>query len=423
VKARLQLASVIAILCVSSPAFAAPVLVDAEKGVAVNLGVFLQPWFQLTAPAVTNGGSPDIGAPDGSGPSFDFFLRRVRLMAFGSVTKNLSFFIETDQPNFGKGGNFNTSMFIQDAFLTYTFSPAFRVDAGMLLVPFSRHTIEGAIGLHALDYHGDLIRLPAGKVWRDTGVQIRGLLLDDRLHYRLGVFEGVRNSAAPTVPIPPPAAGETAPTPLAPLNENGLPRITAQVRYNLVGTEGDFFLKGIYFSPTPLISIGLGVDYQPGAVYHDIPPGTGPTFGTLPGNSPQTAITPGDYVALSLDAFVEYPFSADDELIAKANLFYYGEGSSRITGTNALPNGGTGFFVEAGFRHGWIEPLAFLEYLRGDDNTLEIVAPHVGVNFWVTQHNFNLKADVGYRKTDTLRGATIETDEDILGTIQAQLYF
>lgn len=420
-KARLLLASVIAILSVSSPAFAAPVLVDAEKGVAVNLGVFLQPWFQLTAPAVTNGGSKGIGAPDGSGPSFDFFLRRVRLMAFGSVTKNLSFFVETDQPYFGRGGDFTTSMFIQDAFLTYTFSPAFRIDAGMLLVPFARHTIEGAIGLHALDYHGDLIRLPAGKVWRDTGVQIRGLLLGDHLHYRLGLFEGVRNSAAPTIAIPPAAPGETAPTPFEPLNDNGLPRVTAQVRYNLAGTEGDFFLKGIYFSPTPLISVGLGVDYQPGAVYQDIPPGT--AFATLPGNTPQTAITPGDYVALSLDAFVEYPFSADNELIAKANLFYYGEGSSRITGTTALPNGGVGFFVEAGFRHAWIEPLAFIEYLRGDENTIEMVAPHVGVNFWVTQHNFNLKADVGYRKTETLMGTMTDTREDIFGTIQAQLYF
>jgi hypothetical protein len=421
VKARLLLLSVVAILVVSRPAFAAPVLVDAEHGVAVNLGVFLQPWFQVTAPAVTNGGSKGIGAPDGSGPSFDFFLRRVRLMAFGSVTKNLSFFVETDQPNFGKGGDFTSSMFIQDAFLTYTFSPALRVDAGMLLVPFSRHTIEGAIGLHALDYHGDLIRLPAGKIWRDTGVQVRGLLLDDHIHYRLGVFEGVRNSAAPVIAIPPPAPGETAPTALAPLNDNGLPRLTAQVRFNLLGTEGDFFLKGIYFSQTPLVSFGLGVDYQPGAVYQDIPPGA--AFATLPGNSPQTAIAPGDYVALSLDAFVELPLFADDELIAKANLFYYGEGSSRIPGTTALPNGGIGFFVEAGYRHGWIEPLAYVEYMRGGDDTLEIFAPHVGVNFWVTQHNFNLKADVGYRKTETLVDTTTDTREDIFGTLQAQLYF
>jgi hypothetical protein len=400
VKARLLLASVVASLSLSSPAFAAPVLVDAEKGIAVNLGAFLQPWFQMTVPTASGGGSPGVGAPDGSSPSFDFFLRRVRLMAFGSVTPQLSFFIETDQPDFGKGGNFTSSMFIQDAFLTYAFAPQFKVDAGMMLVPFSRHTIEGAIGLNAIDYHGQLIRLPAGKIWRDTGVQVRGLLLQDRLHYRLGIFEGVRNGAQ--VFDPPPPNTMAPPTPPA-LNDAGLPRVTGQLRYNLMGSEADFFLKGIYFSPTPLISFGVGADLQHNAVYVGADPGT--------------------YFALSVDAFVEYPFSADDEVIVKANFFHYSDGRSWVPGQSALANGGFGFFFEAGYRHGFIEPLVYIEYLRGGDDTLEIISPHVGVNCWVTQHNFNLKADVGYRRTDAFVGTGIDTNEDILLTVQSQLYF
>src|SRR3954466_2319760 len=87
---------------------AAPVLVNEEKGISINVGVLAQPWFQMTMPAAGAGsGTPvTIGAPDGKSPSFDFFLRRVRLMAWGSVNHNLSFFVETDQPNFGKAGDF-----------------------------------------------------------------------------------------------------------------------------------------------------------------------------------------------------------------------------------------------------------------------------------------------------------------------------
>ena len=49
------------------------------------------------------------------------------------------------------------------------------------------------------------------------------------------------------------------------LNEKGIPRFAGQVRFT-IGSESDFFLKGIYFSNTPIISFGVGADYQPNAV-------------------------------------------------------------------------------------------------------------------------------------------------------------
>src|SRR5690242_21725107 len=84
-------------------ASAAEVFADEEKGVSVNIGVLLQPWMQLTAAGSPGQGSPGIGAPDGKSASLDFFARRIRLMSWGSVTKDLGYFVETDQPNFGKG--------------------------------------------------------------------------------------------------------------------------------------------------------------------------------------------------------------------------------------------------------------------------------------------------------------------------------
>ena len=407
VKPQLILATLATSLFAVSYANAYPVFVDEEKGIAVNVGALLQPWFQTTVAASEGQGStappPGIGAPDRKSPSWDFFIRRARLMLWGSVNKELSYFIETDQPNLGKGGNFTVPMFVQDAFLTYAFMPEFKIDFGLMLLPFSHHTVEGATGLNALDYHADLIRFPAAFVFRDVGVQFRGLLLEDMLYYRVGIFEGVRNAVVPPI-TPPPVP------PRPPLNETGLPRITGQVRFNLMGSEPDFFLKGIYFSAKPLVSIGFGMDYQPNAVYK------------LNGQ-------PGAYFAGSIDAFAEYPLSADDELIGQANLFMYPEGASTIPGTNSLPAGATAFYAQAGFRHKFIEPLVFVDYLKAKNNTLTIVAPHAGVNFWVIKHQFNVKVDLGYRKADTLVAATMTTPattlttKDILGTVQAQVFF
>jgi hypothetical protein len=163
VKSRLSAIALCAGLLIGSEAVAVPLYTDEAKGVAVNVSVLAQPWMQVTAPTSAGRGSPGIGAADGKSPSLDFFLRRVRLMAYGSVTKELSYFIETDQPNLGKGGDFSSSMFIQDAFLTYAFIPEFKIDAGMMLVPLSHHTIEGAVGLNAMDYHAELIASPRAK--------------------------------------------------------------------------------------------------------------------------------------------------------------------------------------------------------------------------------------------------------------------
>lgn len=387
-------------------ATAALVLEDKDKGIAVNVGALIQPWFQVTTPASDGAGpgacgtptrprcSPNIGNPDGDGPSFDLFLRRARLMLWGTVTKDLAYFIETDEPNLGRNGNFATTPIVQDAFFTYTFIPELKVDAGLMLVPLSHHTIEGATGLNALDYHADTIRFPTGRIFRDVGVQLRGLALDERIHYRIGIFEGVRNAV-----VPPPAAPPPAPRP--PLNNKGIPRFTAQLRGNILGSEPDFFLKGIYFSPTPIVSVGVGADYQPHSVYK------------LNGER-------GNYIAFSADAFVEYPFTADDELIVKGNFFDYGEGTSTIAGATILPAGGIAYFAELGFRHAWIEPLVFYEGVKAREQSLTIIAPHAGINFWAMKHTFNVKTDVGYREA---RRSGLPPTKDLLWTTQGQVFF
>ena len=422
---------------------AVPVVEDKEKGILINVGALIQPTFQMTmsgsnsdtgpcGAGPTDRCSPGIANPRGDGPSYDFFIRRARLMLWGSATKEISFFFDTDEPNIGKGGNFSAGGFIvQDAFATYTFMPEVRLDAGLMLVPFSHHTLEGATSLNSLDYHSDLVRYPTGRIWRDAGIQIRGVALQDHLHYRLGLFEGVRNAALPALPAAPapPAPGPTRTL----VNPGGVPRLTALVRGNILGVEPDFFFKGIYFSKTPIISVGAGFDFQPNSVI-------------------KLNQSHGHYMAASADAFVEYPFTEADELIVKGNLFWYGEGATTIAGSAMVPSGALGVFAEAGFRHDWIEPVVFVDIQSGSKGktatnpangtvmaptvATDILAPHLGVNFWILKHNFNIKTDVGYRKTQRTQlavnnlgtGVTspetkLAPQQDIMWTTQMQMFF
>ncbi|HTQ03426.1 MAG TPA: porin [Polyangiaceae bacterium] len=428
-KQALVLLSLLAVMLVGSVAAAAPVFKDEDKGIVVNVGVLLQPQFQMTMPgsdgagpgacgsALRNRCSAGIGNARGDGPAEDFFLRRARLMIWGSATKEISYFAETDEPNLGKGGNFNTAAgsafsFIQDAFLTYSFNPLFRIDAGLLLIPLSHHTLEGATSLNALDYHTDEIRFPTGRAFRDTGIQFRGLAAQDHFHYRLSITEGVRNGALAVTTAGAPAPAHSI------LNPGSVPRFTLQLRGNIIGSEPDFFFKGIYFSEKPIVSVGLGTDWQSEAVF-------------------KIDHHHGDYIAMSGDVFVEWPFTPKDEIIFKGNYFFYGEGNDSISGpvtvngaattsTVAVPGatnvvqGSNAAYAELGFRHDFIEPLAYMEVFKARKDAQSIIAPHVGVNFWVLKHNFNVKTDLGYKRTEV---KAEPPKKDILWTTQAQLFF
>jgi hypothetical protein len=365
-------------LCASNAA-AINVVKSEEEHRSLDVAVLLQPQVQVTKD----------GAPDGSSASTDLFLRRTRILLFGEVLKGLTFFVDTDQPNWGKGGNWSTNMIVQDAFASYEIARELTVDAGMMLVPFNHHTAEGAASLHAIDYHASLIHFPAGDgpAFRDGGLQLRGLAFGDHLAYRVGMFEGVRGPAVATNPAPAPGSPAAAP-----LNADGEPRFAASLRSNILGVEERFFYQGIYFAKAPLLSVGVGLDYQRHATR--IPTGI------------------SGHTGLSADAFLELPFTDDDELLAKVAVVRWGEGVGAVTT-------GTGTFGELGFRHQWLEPLVGLDYFHADTSLDDYYGFKGGVNFWLKRHTANVKTEFAYVVDDRLTAHK----RDLLGTVQGQVFF
>ena len=161
---------------------------SADGTSSLKLGVLLQPQAEL------------IETADGEDHSQNLFLRRARILMGGTYSEKWSFFLETDSPNLGKGktdGSKTSDLFIQDVFVTYSTGDAFKVDAGMMLMPLSHNHETSAGALLPVDY-GPFTFLGSdpttSKVGRDYGIQARGYVLDKHLEYRVGAFQGYRGS-------------------------------------------------------------------------------------------------------------------------------------------------------------------------------------------------------------------------------------
>src|SRR5207253_8379455 len=111
----------------------------------------------------------EAGAPDGTSPSYDFFLRRVRLAVDGNVTKNFSYYFQVDSPNFGKFGNNTGRVAVQDAWVGWAPTgieggTVVYIDAGLLFIPISRHIVVSPSNLITTDVQTDGFRLPSSNL-------------------------------------------------------------------------------------------------------------------------------------------------------------------------------------------------------------------------------------------------------------------
>ena len=296
------------------------------EGVNLNFGINVQ----------THALFNENGTPDGTGWSTDVFMRRTRLAFNGDVSKYFWFFIQVDNTNFGKFGNFTGRMIFQDAVFAWsptgsTGGQVVFIEGGILRVPSSRGTITNVNNNFTIDGHPDLIRgfnTNNFNANRSVGVEARGWVLEKKIGFRGGLYEGVR-----------PGQGAAATDPF--LNPHSVPLFAGIVNVNILGSqEGGFSYESIYFSKDPLLSISLAGGWQTRAVR--VPKGV------------------SDFLTASSTAFLEYPFSEDTELIAILIGYRHKMGTgSRDTGW--------GFGADLGYRWNWVRPYLSYEYFTSDD--------------------------------------------------------
>jgi hypothetical protein len=273
----------------------------------------------------------------------NLFFRRLRIMAGGKVNENLSFFFDTDSPNLGKGqtsgSKVDSTIFIQDFFLTYSLGNKFKLDAGMLLVPVSHNSQQGATTFLAVDYgpytflHSDPLN---SKVGRDYGLQARGYLAGDHFEYRLGILQGNR--------------GTDSRSPF---------RTIARVVFYPFEADTGFFYTGTNLGKKRVWALGGSYDAQE------------------------------DYRTYSGDVFIDQPVGGGDGVTFQFDFTRYDGGTTFTT----LPKQDA-TLAELGYYFHTVKLSPFLQY--GKRNFDDPARPDEskfqgGVAWWGNGHRFNVK--------------------------------
>jgi hypothetical protein len=246
------------------------------------------------------------------------FIRRLRVLVGGTLTKNTSFFFESDATNIGKvasnGSKANgVSMYVQDAQIQHTFMPELSFVAGLHLVGISRNSLQGATTLMGINYgsYQFITSTPLdNSVGRDLGLTARGFLADERLEYRWGLYSG-RN-----------------------VNQYSPLRSAMRLQYCFVDREKGFFYSGSTLGKGRMVNLGAGVDMQ------------------------------GTFRGYSADAFVDMPVGELGSITvsASAGTFDGGGTDQDSSAFTALVPRQSILFFEAGFLFRDVNLQPYLKY-------------------------------------------------------------
>jgi hypothetical protein len=217
----------------------------------IRPGLMLQGWSEVLQDRVVQSTGED------GDYQWNTYLRRARILFAGGVFKKLTFLLLLEAANLGRTAtapdgtaskNFDSLVF-QDAILSLNLHPAFSIQAGLMLSPFSRNILQSTSTYTSLDIlttSATFLAQTMTSNLRDTGVQLKGQVLGDHFEYRVGFFQGVRQSSPQEG-----AAGGKNPF-----------RVTGYLQYNFLDPEVGYVFNGNYFGKKRVLGLSAGFDYQ-----------------------------------------------------------------------------------------------------------------------------------------------------------------
>ncbi|HYS07950.1 MAG TPA: hypothetical protein VEP66_04360 [Myxococcales bacterium] len=315
-----------------------------------RFGAQVQAWWKASQDRLVQ---PDGG--DG-GYAMDFYCRRCRFFATGSVVRNVFFNVLFEAGNFGRvdpapspnqatGTKTNGTPQILDAYGQVKFVDAFWISGGSILMPLTRNGLQPTTTYVSIDT-SNVAATPVAQVnsfvLRDLGFQANGFFLANHLEYRAGVFQGSRQ--------PPPVAQSAS---------HNAPRFVGMLSYNLWDTETGYVNGGHYYGARRVLGVMVNGDYQ---ILRKAGPGL-----PAPGSGANQVAAIGKdknaYWGVSGAIFLNYPINGPnpkggDEIVGLLQFGYYDGGFRQNTAApSAITNAGTypnvlqqnNYLAEAGY--------------------------------------------------------------------------
>jgi len=305
------------------------------------------------------------------------FIRRLRVLVGGNLTKSTSFFFESDATNIGKvssnGSKANgVSMYVQDAQIQHTFMTELSFVAGLQLVGISRNSLQGATTLMGINYgsYSFVTSTPLdNSVGRDLGLTTRGFFADERLEYRWGLYSG-RN-----------------------VNQYSPLRSALRLQYCFLDREKGFFYTGSMLGKGRMVNVGAGVDMQ------------------------------GTFRGYSADAFMDMPVGdlGSITVSASAGSFDGGGTDQDSSAFTALVPRQSILFFEAGFLFRDVNLQPYLKY--ESQSVRATVLKQVGANAVTLDYKNQLlsgdRFGIGVNYFINGHGASVKAMYEIVGRYRA----
>jgi hypothetical protein len=295
-----------------------------------NVGVLSQPTIDWE----------HVGEAD---ESRSIYVRRLRVIGGGNITRKIRFFADSDTPNLGRtvGGERQHATYLQDLIVTYAARDEIQIEAGILMVPVSYNSLQSAASLLALGYGPTSFLSSApttSRAGRDQGVQARGYLAGKHLEYRFGGFRGIREI-----------------DPDAPL------RTAVRIAWHAFEPQTGFFYAGTAHGTKRTLVVGASLDRQ------------------------------DHYSSKALDFQYDTPIRERDSLTFQIDAIQYDGGTT----LRSLPRQQT-LFLESGYtwsrwRAGIFGQAAWQQLATGPDTSNW----QAGGIWWARGHRANVKAGVG----------------------------
>jgi hypothetical protein len=109
----------------------------------------------------------------------------------GTAYKQFGFALNIVALRVGERGNLNNvTPFLQDLIFRYMPAPDVSLETGLLLMPLTHAAVESAGYQSSIEGPGSILLYNNARQLRETGIQVRALVLDRRILVRGGFYEG-----------------------------------------------------------------------------------------------------------------------------------------------------------------------------------------------------------------------------------------
>jgi hypothetical protein len=302
--------------------------------------------------------SVEDAAPNGTSRSQNFSLDSARIYLSGSLNKYIKGMLNTEKDIAGQGFQ------AIDANVQISVAPGVTIWAGRFLSPSDRANMAGPYYSLGGGYWSGIASrygFNGGYIGRDDGVAVVGSVMDGKLAYAFGAFEG--NTTFKIAPVATSTSSHRT-------GSDGL-MYAGRLQMDFWDAEPGYYGTGNYLGGKDILAIGIAGRAQKNGAY--------------------SALATGDYASYSIDFLLEKKGVGPGALSIEAAGYDYDTDDVYLMEQGRAYSAGVGYIFNQ--KVGWGQLQPFVRYQKfTPDNNVDTKKYDVGVNYIIDGYNAQIGA-------------------------------